>query len=141
MLYEIPHPRQSNRRLIKRWFTSCDMDLFIWHRNNVPLRFQLTYDKRNEEKAINWDFHLGFRHYLIDNGEAFPHTYPGHYKQTPILIDLCEQKNLAKIARDFLVASENIDIAVSDFIYARLMAHPTITDRRRAVSTDRFPLK
>lgn len=58
MLYEIPHPRQSNRRLIKRWF-----------------------------------------------------------------------------------ASENIDIAVSDFIYARLMAHPTITGRRRAVSTDRFPVK
>lgn len=141
MLYEIPHPRQSNRSLVKRWFTSNDMDLFIWHRQNVPVRFQLTYNKRNAEKAISWDFHLGFRHYLVDGGETIPNNYPGRYKQTPILIDLCDQKNLAQIARDFLAASENIDIAVSDFIYARLMAHPTTTGRRGATSTDQFPAR
>ncbi len=88
MLYEIAHPRQSNRSQLKRWFTCCDMDLFIWYRENVPLRFQLSYDKRNEEKAISWDYNLGFRHYRVDNGETFAGIYPGHYKQTPILIDL-----------------------------------------------------
>jgi len=141
MLYEIPHPRQSNRNLVKRWFTSSDMDLFIWHRQKIPVRFQLTYDKRNEEKAISWDFHLGFRHYLVDNGETFPDNYPGRYKQTPLLINLCEQKNLTQIARDFLAASENIDIAVSDFIYARLTAHPTTAEPQCAASTDQAPAR
>ncbi len=141
MLYEIPHPRQSNRSLVKRWFTCSEMDLFFWYRQNVPVKFQLTYDKCNEEKAISWDFYLGFRHYLVDSGEAFSNIYPGRYKQTPLLIELCDQKNLAKIAHDFLAASENIDLAVSNFIYARLMAHPTTTGQRRAVSTGRYPAK
>ena len=132
MLYEIPHPRQSGRNHKKRWFTSGDMDLFIWFSNDTPVRFQLTYDKGKKEKAIYWDFDLGFRHYLVDSGE----TLPGNYKQTPILIDLCDQQNLVSIARDFLVASENIDTGIADFIYARLMAHPTIIANYCAVNTD-----
>jgi len=139
MLYEIPRLRQAERSLVKRWFTSNDMDLFIWYRQNVPVMFQLAYDKRNEEKAISWDFHLGFRHYLVDSGETIPVTYPGRYKQAPILIGLCGKNDLARIARNFLAASENIDIAVADFIYARLMAHPITTEPQCATSTDLFP--
>ena len=139
MLYEIPRPRQSNRHHRKRWFTCCDMDLFIWFSDDTPVRFQLTYDKGRQEKAINWDFDLGFRHYLVDSGETFPALYPGHYKQTPVMIDLCDQQNLASIARDFLAASENIDTGIADFIYARLMAHPTTTSKHCAVNTDHFP--
>ncbi len=133
MLYEIPHPRQSGRSHIKRWFTSCDMDLFVWFRDDMPVRFQLAYDKSKKEKAINWDLHLGFRHYLVDSGEAVT----GRYKQTPILISLCDQKNLANLARKFLAASENIETGIADFIYARLMAHPTVIAQRSATSTDR----
>ena len=132
MLYEIPHLRQSKRSYVKRWFTSRDMDLFIWLRNSEPVRFQLTYDKRSEEKAISWNFQLGFNHYLVDTGE----TRLDHYKQTPILINLCEQQNLASIARDFLAASENIGIGLSDFIYARLMAQPTIPVKYSATRID-----
>jgi len=138
MLYEIPHPRQSNRHHKKRWFTSCDMDLFVWFSDDAPIRFQLSYDKQKEEKAINWNFDLGFRHYRLDNGETIPNNYPGRYKQTPILIDLCDQQNLANIARNFLAASQNIDTGIADFIYARLMAHPIATSTQRAVSTDHF---
>ena len=138
MLYEIPHPRQSNHRHKKRWFTSCDMDLFIWFSDDMPIQFQLTYDKRQQEKAISWGFDRGFRHYLVDSGEDFPARYPGHYKQTPILTGLCEPQNLSRVARDFLAASQHIDTGISDFIYARLIAHPTTTSKPCAMNTDHF---
>jgi len=138
MLYEIPHPGRLNHHHEKRCFTSCDMDLFAWFSDDVPVRFQLTYDKRRQEKAINWGFDRVFRHYLIDSGEDFPSRHPGHYKQTPILTNSCEQQTLSRVARDFLAASQHIDTGISDFIYARLMAHPTTTSKHCAVNTDRF---
>ncbi len=121
MFHEISHLRQSSRSQVKRWFTSRDMDLFVWFRKTEPVRFQLCYNKQNSEKAISWDFHCGFRHYRVDSGE----TNPDQHKQTPLLIDLCDQQNLAVIARDFLAACEYIDIGLTDFIYARLMEHPS----------------
>ena len=136
MLYEIPHLRQSNRRYVKRWFTCRDMDLFIWFRKNIPVRFQLAYDKRQYEKAISWDIHRGFHHYLVDTGE----TTPDRYKQTPLLIDRCDHQNLTVIAREFLTASVEIDLGISDFIYARLMEHPIIPGKHDAVHTDRSSL-
>jgi hypothetical protein len=73
------------------------MDLFVWLREGVPVRFQLAYDKPNREKAINWDLHQGFHHYLVDSGEVLP----GQYKQAPLLIPLCNQHDLAIIAQSF----------------------------------------
>lgn len=136
MLYEIPRLRQTNRSYRKRWFTSSDMDLFIWFRETVPVRFQLAYNKQDREKAITWDSHRGFRHYLVDSGE----TLPDHYKQTPILIGLCDQQDLAVIAREFLVACEKVDISLSDFIYARLMEHPAIPAKHSAAHTGQQPI-
>ena len=132
MLYEIPHLRRSNRCLIKRWFTCPDMDLYIWFHDNVPIRFQLSYNKRSREKAINWDFQRGLRHYLVDTGEE----ELGRYKQTPILIKQQNQGDLATTARNFLAACEHIDIGVSDFIYARLMEYPVVRPRHRVAHTD-----
>ncbi len=134
MLVQISHLRQSNRSLVKRWFTSLDMDLFIWYRKNTPVKFQLSYNKRNDEHAISWDFHHGFRHYLVDTGECDP----AEYKRTPLLIDVCAQENLASLPRDFLVASENIEIGVSDFIYSRLMAYPIKPLPQNAMQKDHF---
>ena len=132
MMYEITHTRQTNRSYNKRWFTSCEMDLFVWLKDGVPTRFQLAYDKLSSEKAINWDPHHGFHHYLVDSGEILP----GRYKQTPILIPLCDQHDLAIIAREFLAACEQIDIGLSDFIYARLMEHPLEHVKYNAGHTD-----
>lgn len=134
MLHEVKRLRQSQRSHVKRWFTSRDMDLFIWFANNEPVRFQLSYDKCDIEKAISWNFHLGFSHYLVDTGETELH----HYKQTPILIHLYNQGNLKTIARDFLAASENIGIDVSDFIFSRLMALPATTTNRSARHVNLF---
>ena len=137
MLYEIPQLRQSNRIQVKRWFTSRDMDLFIWLHKNVPVRFQLAYNKRDTEKAINWDLQKGLRHYLVDSGE----TDLEHYKQTPILIDMRDQIDIASIARNFLVACEKIDTGLSDFIYARLMEHPPVPAPRNAKHKGHFVSK
>jgi len=134
MLHEITHLRQTNRSLKKRWFNSVDMDLFVWYHDSAPVKFQLSYNKQNEERAISWDFHHGFQHYRIDSGESYPHQY----KRTPIMFDFCNQENLPELARNFLAASENIDIAVADFIYARLMAYPGMLSQHNAQHTDRI---
>jgi hypothetical protein len=37
MLYEIPYIRQESHRLTKRWFTSPDMELFVWFKDSQLL--------------------------------------------------------------------------------------------------------
>lgn len=120
MLNEIAHLRQSNRSLVKRWFSCRDMDLFVWLRNNAPVRFQLCFNKRSNEHAICWDYHHRFQFYRVDSGE----TCPDQYKKTPLLLGASEHKDLTVIARTFLAASKNIDAGIADFIYARLMTFP-----------------
>jgi len=129
MLHEITRLRQSNRQLQKRWFTDTEMDLFVWSRESVPVRFQLAYDKKNREHVISWDIYNGFRHYAVDTGEGLP----DRYKKTPILIDVDAYQNMANIARNFLVACEDIEIGISDFIYARLIEYPGFRARHNAV--------
>ena len=53
MLYEIPHIRQENHPLTKRWFTSSEMELFVWLQDSAPVRLQLCIDKQNHEQAID----------------------------------------------------------------------------------------
>ena len=113
------------------------MDLFIWFHDDVPIQFQLAYDKRGDEKAISWDSHSGYHLYRVDTGESALHRY----KKTPILIYMCDQKNLAVLARDFLIASEPMDTWISDFIYARLMAYPTLRPWHNARNTDHSALR
>lgn len=139
-LYEIPHIRQENRRLKKRWFTSTEMDLFIWFRESIPVRFQFCFDKPDNEQAISWDYHRGLRYYLVDDGDTVcvpcsAGNCSSGFKQTPIFNDvrhqhlgtkLNSQPCLATIARNFLAASEHIDIGIADFIYARLMEYPLL---------------
>lgn len=120
MLYEITHIRQSNRQQLKRWFTSQDMDLFVWFVDNAPTHFQLSYDKRKLERMVSWNHHKGFQHFLVDTGEYDPK----HYKPSPLLITACQYQNIPRLARDFLAACDNIDVGLTEFIYARLMALP-----------------
>ena len=134
MLREIRPVRQKSRHIHRRWFTDADMDLFIWFNNQVPVRFQLSYGKRESEHAISWDNEHGFLHSRIDDGEGL--TF--RYKMAPILVkdgyfDAC------KVARDFLSSSEAMDPTLADFIYARLLEHPgfrQISPGRGGVSTN-----
>ncbi len=133
MLREITHLRQSGRSQVKRWFSSYDMDLFVWfQQDRMPVRFQLCYNKNSNEKIISWNLHRGFHYYCVDCGE----TLPDQYKMTPLLLHANKQQDLTIIAHRFLAASENIDIAVADFIYARLMAYPVSMAHYSATHTD-----
>lgn len=133
MLTEITHLRQSNRSLLKRWFNSRDMDLFVWVKSvgidDMPVQFQLSFNKQSNEKIICWDQQHGFHLYQVDSGE----NTPARYKKTPIFTNTVERQDLTDIARRFLVASEIIDINITDFIYARLMEYPTLSSMLHAM--------
>ena len=120
LLSVVAHLRQSNRALQKRWFNSSEIDLFIWFRQSVPIRFQLAFNKAKVEQMICWDIYQGFHYYAVDTGE----DRPNHYKQTPVLVNITCIQNLPNITRQFLAASENMDVGISDFILARLMECP-----------------
>lgn len=131
MLREISSTRQNSKHMKKRWFTDSDMDLFIWFRHQVPVRFQLSYNKRSQEHAITWDNATGFSHNRVDSGEQENRL---KYKMTPILL---EDGNFdaPTIARNFLRASDNIEELLADFIFARLLEHPG----RLAIHPERRP--
>lgn len=120
MLREIPSTRQNSNHRKKRWFTNSDMDLFIWFHQQAPVRFQLSYNKPNNEHAITWDIDSGFCHDSVDSGEQFMHF---KYKMTPILVS-DGPFDAATVARNFLRASDNIEESLADFIYARLLEYP-----------------
>jgi len=120
MLREITATRQNSTDTQKRWFTDSDMDLFVWHINGEPVRFQLGYNKQANEHAINWNSTTGFSHNSVDSGDEIT---PSKYKMSPILLPDGEFDALA-IAAEFLQASKNIDETISDFIYARLLEYP-----------------
>ena len=119
MLREISFLRQNGALRKKRWFTDSDMDLFVWFTRQVPVRFQLSYNKRDREHAINWNSETGFSHNRVDSGE----TYPDNYKMSPILLK-DGKFDATDTARKFLMASEDIDATLADFIYARLLEYP-----------------
>ena len=98
MLREIRSARQNARGLIRRWFTDTDMDLFIWLNNQAPVKFQLSYDKREAEHALDWHHAHGFTRHCIDDGEG----RSARYKMSPILLNK------------------------ADFIHARLLEYPVL---------------
>jgi hypothetical protein len=82
MLREIP-ARQLEGEPARRWFTSPDIDLFVWLGDDgSPSGFQLCYDKQAREHALTWTKAGGYSHMAVDGGES----RPGRYKGTPILI-------------------------------------------------------
>ena len=82
MLREIPS-RQIAGEPLRRWFTSPDMDLFVWlGEDGAPTGFQLCYDKQVHEHALTWTEAAGYSHMAVDGGES----RPGRYKGTPILV-------------------------------------------------------
>ena len=82
MLREI-QARQLPGEPARRWFTSPDIDLFVWlDEAGAPTAFQLCYDKQSREHALTWTPAAGYTHMGVDGGES----RPGRYKGTPILV-------------------------------------------------------
>ena len=118
MLYEINNVKRRPQDQFRRWFANTDMDLFIWFERQVPVGFQLSYDKQTDEKAICWKIENGFQHFSVDSGEVEPLKY----KMSP-LYSADGEFDTRSIARAFLRNSENIEASLADFIYARLLEY------------------
>ena len=121
MLREI-HPVQTRRGIRRRWFSDAEMDLFVWLDHQMPLRFQLSYNKQRDEHALSWDRDRGFSHHRVDDGE---HRV-SEYKMSPLLApaSATPATDMNHLASRFLRASENIEPMLADFIYARLLEYP-----------------
>ncbi len=126
MLQEIASTHRTNRHKPKRWFTNSDMDLFIWFKNQRPVCFQLSYNKRQHEHSISWHIDTGFSHSLIKAEKR-------HTKYRIPSSPSSESKqdfNPVCTARDFLQASDHIQTSLADFIFARLIEYPGQLDIR-----------
>ncbi|MBL4623206.1 MAG: hypothetical protein JKY89_12495 [Immundisolibacteraceae bacterium] len=86
MLREIPAVRQIKGEPDRRWFSSIEADLLVWHvwdTSNIITGFQFTYDKSRAEKVVTWQQTVdGLQHMTVDDGEQ----RPGKPKSTPILV-------------------------------------------------------
>ena len=127
MLREI-QARQLTGEPSRRWFTSPDIDLFVWlGEDGAPTGFQLCYDKQHREHALTWTRTGGFTHMGVDGGES----RPGRYKGTPILVangaidyeGILEQlrSQAATLPAAFL---ELVEAKVSDLAGQAARSHP-----------------
>ena len=120
MLQEIASTHRINHQKPKRWFKDTDMDLFIWFKNQRPVCFQLSYNKRQSEQSISWHIDTGFSHSLIK-----PENRQSKYRVIPTpSSEYAYDFNPISMARDFLLASNCIETSLADFIFARLIEYP-----------------
>ncbi len=126
MLREISSVRQTaadiNNGVNKRWFSSTQLDLFIWQSFECDSirAFQLSYDKQGRESAISWKENESAQFFEVDSGWE-----PGNYPKSPILLDQ-EQPDTealyALVNEKLSPALSGIDKQIADFILATLDA-------------------
>lgn len=120
MLQEISSTHRSSHHRSKRWFTDSNMDLFIWFEYKVLICFQLSYNKQQQETSLGWHIETGFTHSLVKATKY--HTIQGA-RATTLSEGECGH-DAAAIAREFLQASDQIEVTLADFIFARLLEVP-----------------
>jgi hypothetical protein len=82
MLREITNARQAQDEPKKRWFSSLNMDLFVWFNDDEEIiSYHLTYNKPHDEKALTWSKEKGFLHLDVDDGRR-----PGKHPGSPLLV-------------------------------------------------------
>lgn len=120
MLREISNIKKEARNQSRRWFTDNDMDLYIWFSEQIPIGFQLSYNKKYTEKALSWSYKSGFSHHIVDSGE----NRSLRYKMTPFTYLSNDNFDAYTTARNFLRNCDSVEASLSDFIYARLLEYP-----------------
>jgi hypothetical protein len=122
MLKELEDIRQIEGEPKRRWFADLYFDLIVWFSEDNEIQgFQLCYDKDNNERALTWRRSSVYTHHRVDDGEG----NPGRYKATPILIadGIFDYR---VIADRFLKESNEIDSAISKFVYEKLIQYKNI---------------
>ncbi|MFC1859169.1 hypothetical protein ACFL9U_14260 [Thermodesulfobacteriota bacterium] len=118
MMYEIQSVKQDSGDLKKRWFFDHEMDLLVWlEKSDEIVGFQLCYDKVKNPHALTWNRNKGYRYNRVDYGE----DKIGYLRGSPILLmnGAFEGKRIAEV---FKHESSKIDVAVSTFVYEKILA-------------------
>ena len=116
MLREIDPARQVPGEGKRRWFTSANIDLFVWvNEGGLPTGFQLCYDKQLREYALTWTEEFGFSHMAVDGGES----RPGRYKGAPILV-ANGTIDLSRVMDEFRLEATNLPDDVARIVEAKV---------------------
>ena len=116
MLREISTARHISGEPKRRWFTSPNIDLFVWvNDQGAPTGFQLCYDKQHREHALTWTEAAGFSHMAVDGGES----RPARYKGAPILV-ANGAIDATQILDDFLREAKSLPVEFVQMIEVRV---------------------
>ena len=115
-LREIRQVRQHAQGPPRRWFSSPELDLFVWFEDGAVVAFEVCYDKLCDEHSLHWRPASGFTHTRIDDGEATPFR-----NDTPIAVP-DGVFDVTHIALRFEAVAASVEPALYRFILARLYA-------------------
>ncbi len=83
-MLEIPHVKQYEPGLSRRWFQNGYFDLFTWQDNSGNFHgFQLCYAKNGEQRAIRYSLDIGLRY----EGVSQPEEKPGRAMTAIFVVD------------------------------------------------------
>lgn len=105
LLRQIKDVRQSSREGHKQWYTSSEIDLFIWYDGATISAFHLIYDKSKVERALIWNRLGKTLHVTVEDG-----VRPGRYPSSPLMTDQAPFDKRGLLA---LLAAQTQDIDVS----------------------------
>jgi len=120
MLAEMVNVRQRPEEGYRRWFSDDEFDLIVWYTHDRELLgFQLCYDKRGTERAFTWKTDGSFIHSRVDAGD----TILSGMKRTAVLVaDGTPQSEI--VASTFRAAARDIEPAIAEMVYERLLKYP-----------------
>ena len=109
---EIPSVRHDPGESNRRWFIGDDLELIIWSDEAGGVRrFQLAYDRRGEERMVEWDRSRGIALHRVDTGEV----HPLQPKATPILAP-DHRRPPGDLAARFAAAAGSLERRVRDSV-------------------------
>ena len=112
LLRELSDTRQIPGEPKRRWFMSPELDLIVWLGDDeMPVGFQLCYDKNAGEHAFTWREGRGHDHASVDDGEEAPITH----KSTPILRP-DGYFDAGRVKRLFDEAAANVPTAYREYV-------------------------
>lgn len=118
-LKEIRAVRQNPGERKRRWFTSAQMNLYVWQsRAGTPVKFQLCYDQERKEKALTWSRQGGCVHEGVDAGDSAA----GKAKQAAILV-ADGAVNADDLAADFSRAAKGLPAEITGYVLEKLERH------------------
>jgi hypothetical protein len=114
---EIANVRQVSGEARRRWFSSAVLDLIVWlDDQDMPIGFQLCYDKGGRERALTWSQQHGFSYMAVDDGEQ---SFDMGYKATPILVP-CGAADIMMVRTIFKENAQQLPADIMEFVQQRV---------------------